>query len=83
MNKHEQARKKRERFNGENIFIGLGEFFDNYINEGETTEKELQDLKRDVKRYYQLTYAWRTLSREEENELMMLGEKLSKLGEEK
>lgn len=55
--------------------------YDELKNEHSTTEKELEELERDVKRYIELVNNHNTTS-EENNEWYILREKLSKVGTE-
>ena len=50
MNKHEEARNRKDKMYKEDwVSNSDDEFFDNYINEAEATEKELEEVKAMIK----------------------------------
>lgn len=80
MNKHERARIILDGFEYE---LEDSIFIEDYLDECQTTEKELEELKRDVKRYFEIDKLIIPKSMEDWHEQIKLLNKLTKVGEEK
>ena len=91
MNKHEEINKKFERieadaYRGSKDTISLNCLIvdvRNYIRQSESTEKELEGLKRDVKRYIELSKEFIPSCMKDWDERNLLRQTLSKVGEDK
>lgn len=81
MTKHNEARQELSNINAPFYKYSYRKLT-NYINEAEATEKELEELKRDVKKFFEIAhhYIYMNASRDNEDEAFKLKYKLSKVG---